>query len=500
MRITESSNGRTLVAKFLRAARITMNCYRNFFGYFLGLSFVCTLFLMACSDVSQPPIDLDPIVVPYDRNDTALADMLGNLIADVETDLGSGLARGRLGMAYEINDFKRAAADTYAQAARLDETEFKWPYFRSQLHAEFGDIEQALKTLNTAIEIDAEYPPVWLWRGKWLRNLGRFDESIVAYERARDLEAGAIAEIGIGQTLLSQRRDEDALAILKPIIDYGHPHIYRLIGQAHQALGNLDAAKINLARGKRSSPALWRDPRHSDKWQFLASYGGRLVHAEQLLKSGEFEEVVTVLEPMHSTNSADEAVIANLAMAYGRLNKIDQAIELIEEGFKFRPGYFRFHNVLASIHYQSGKPKLALKHLADSVDTSPTQTWPYQQQATIYTNQGEFDRAISAYDKALSYGIENPELIHHQVGMIEGARENWDAAIERFQKAVARDAAYTMAYIYLSRTLAEVGNFEQAREALDWADLLRTHRPQRLDARRRLIDLENDARSMVTDS
>jgi Tfp pilus assembly protein PilF len=203
---------------------------------------------------------------------------------------------------------------------------------------------------------------------------------------------------------------------------------------------------------------------------------------------------------MYSTNSADEAVIANLAMAYGRLDRMDKAIELIEEGFKFRPGYFRFHNVLASIYYQSGQPELALRHLAESVNTSPTQTWPYQQQATIYTNRREYDLAISAYDQAISNGVENPEVIHHQVGMIEGARERWPAAIERFQKAVARDAAYTMAYVYLSRTLAEIGRFTEAREALDWADLLRTHKPQRLEARRRLIDLENEARDAVSDS
>ena len=180
-----------------------MNWYSRLLPYFVGLSIALTLLVVACTDESRPPIDMVPIIVPYDPSDTALADMLGGLITAVETELDSGLARGRLGMAYEINDFKHAAADSYGQAARLDETEFKWPYFQSQLYAEFGDIEQALEILDGAIAIDSKYPPVWLWRGKWLRNLGRFDESIQAYEIARELEAGAIAEIGIGQTLLS---------------------------------------------------------------------------------------------------------------------------------------------------------------------------------------------------------------------------------------------------------------------------------------------------------
>ena len=105
-----------------------MDFYKIFFPYVFGMS-VALLLLVACTDESRPPIDMEPIIVPYDPSDTALADMLGNLIVEVKADRDSGLARGRLGMAYEINDFKHAAADSYGQAARLDETEVRWPYF-----------------------------------------------------------------------------------------------------------------------------------------------------------------------------------------------------------------------------------------------------------------------------------------------------------------------------------------------------------------------------------
>ena len=453
--------------------------------------------LTACSTdtASEDPSDPNgsPIVVEFDRSDTALAEMLSSVISDTQNNPESGAARGRLGMAYEINDFKSAAIDTYAQAAALDPAEFVWPYFRSQLLAEVGETDAALEVLDTAIAIDGEHPPAWLWRGSWLRDLGRFDEAAEAFERAYELGGGSVAKIGLAQTRMRQSRPADALSLLKPLTQSGHPHVHRLLGRAHQALGNTDEARIALARGRQAAPAQWRDPRHNAKWEFLASYGGRLVHAEQLLKAGQFDEVIEVLEPMRETNPDDEAVVANLAMAYGRTERMERALQLIEHGFEVHPDYFRFHNVLASLHYHTGDLEKALDHLGQSIEISAAQSWPYQQRGTILMREGRYDESLAAFDEALKFGIDNPEEIHHKAGMIEGARERWPEAIDRFERAAAIDEAFTMTYVYLGRSLAEAGRFPEAKSALDWADRLDTHPRERRDARARLATLESDS-------
>lgn len=442
--------------------------------------------LSACSNDA-----LAPVAVSYDPTDVDLATLFEELIEDVRAAPSSAALRGRLGMAYEINDYKEAAIEVYAQAAALDPKAFNWPYFRALLIAELGDPGSALEVLDAATAIDGDYAPAWLWRGSWLRDLGRFAEAVAAFERAAELGADTTAQVGIAQTALRQYRPAEALALLAPLADKAnHPHVYRLLGRAHQALGNEDDARIAAARGRNAAPLQWRDPRHVDKWDLLASYGGRLVHAERLLKAGRFGEVIEVLSPMLDTYPDDEAILANLAMATGRNGDAERAARLVERGLVLNPGYYRFHNVLASLRFHQDDEDAALGHLRRSVAANPVQAWPYQQMATIYMSQERYDDALEAFDKALQHGVENPERILHTAGMIEGARERWPQAIARFERATVLHPAYTKAFIYLGRSLAEAHRFEEARAALAWAAQLNTHPDDLGSANARLAALE----------
>ena len=442
--------------------------------------------LGACSD--GPPA---PVTVSYSRTDVTLAALFEQLLEDVRAAPSSGAMRGRLGMAYEINDYKEAAIDVYGQAAALDPKAFNWPYFRALLIAELGDPGTALEVLDTAIAIDGDYAPAWLWRGSWLRNLGRFDDAVAAFERAAELGAETTAQVGVAQTALRQSKPAEALELLAPLAKKAdHPHVYRLLGRAHQALGNEDEARIAAARGRNATPLQWRDPRHVDKWDLLASYGGRLVHAEQLLNAGRFAEVIEVLSPMLDTYPDDEVILANLAMAVGRNGDIARAVSLVERGLTMNPDYYRFHNVLASLRFHQGDEGAALAHLERSVAANPVQAWPYQQMATIYMSQARYDDALDAFDSALQHGVENPERILHTAGMIEGARERWQQAIARFERATVLHPAYTKAFIYLGRSLAEAHRFKEARAALAWAEQLNTHPDDLRSANVRLAALE----------
>ena len=464
-----------------------------------ALPWVLSFGLVACEEepfpnaAKPPPANLEVLLVDYNESDVALGEMLTKVIAKAQAAPDSGEARGELGMTYEMNDFQEAAIATYGQAWALDPGEFLWPYFQSQLMHKLGDTDEALRVLDAALLLDDRYVPAWLWRGSWLRALGRFDEAIAAFERAEELGAGAPATAGIAQALMGQSQHEDALTLLQGLSHINHPHIQRLLGRAYQAVGMTDEARIALARGRHATPMQWRDERHQPKWEFLASHGGRLVHAEGLLKSEQFEEAVAVLEPMFEATPEDPAVVSNLAMAHGRVGNTERAFELIAHGLDVDPEYYRYYNVLASIHYHQEQLETALEHLDAAIAAYPKQAWAHQQMARIFMQQRRYDEAITAFDEALRYGPETPEQLLHQAGVIEGARERWGKAIERFQRAVAIDESFTLAYIYLGRSLAEAGRFEEAASALDWAERLDTHPQELAGARARANALEKAA-------
>ena len=403
-------------------------------------------------------------------------------------------------MAYEINAYKQAAIVTYRQAAVLDPDAFNWPYFRALLIAERGDPEAALDVLDTALAIDGDYAPAWLWRGSWLRGLGRFDEAVAAFERAARLGAETAAQVGVAETFLRRSNPAEALKLLIPLAQKAKDHhayrlhVYRLLGRARQAIGHEDEARVAAAREVEvnAAPLQWHDPLHAKKWDLLASYSGRLARAEQLLKARSFKAAIEILSPMQETYPDDTVILANLATAVERNGDIERALELIERGLKMNRNAYLFHNALASLRLRQDDDATALAHLRQSIDINPVQTLPYQHMGMTLMYHERYDEALAAFDKALQYGVESPEHILHAAGMIEGARGRWPEAIDRFKQATAVHAAGTISFIYLGRSLAEAHRFKEARAALAWAAKLNTHPVVLHNANVRLAALEKD--------
>lgn len=462
--------------------------------WFAGLLLALGLLLAAgCSKSERGEIG-EPPVVPLDAADSHLVEVVDELQQAVRALPTSAEMRGRLAMAYEVNEFEAAAAVAYAQAEALDRRDFRWPYFQALLSSEGGDPEEALEHLSRAIAIDETYVPAWLYRGVWLSGLGDSEQAREAFEHALRLGADANAKAGIAQTLLGEKRHAEAIVLLEPLsAELRHPHVYRMLGRAYQAAGRADDAKIALARGRQATPLQWRDPLQHQKWGYLANWGGQLVHAENLLRTERYAEAVAVLEPMRERRAADDAVLSNLSLAYARTGQLDRAFETVNEGFANWPDHFRFHNVISTLYREQGDIDRAIEHLQRSVAQEPVQVWPHERLGAALMEQERYDEALDAYGKALEYGTEKPEAIHYTMGLLHGIGERWQAAIERFERAIELNAAYTKAHINLGRCLAEVGRFEEARAALAWAERLNTHPAELASAHRRLASLSNVA-------
>ena len=447
--------------------------------------------LLAAGGCAKPPAVAAPPTVSLAQASPDLVALVEELLASARTLPTSAEMRGRLGMAYEVNDFENAAVEAYRQAEALDPSDFRWPYFRAMLVAELGDTQAALQAMAAALAIDDSYVPAWLYRGVWLASLGEPEAARTAFERARALGGESNGVAGIAQALLAQGRADEAAALLEPLSErLRHPHVYRLLGRTYQALGREDDARIALARGREPTPLQWRDPLQEQKWPLLASYGGRLVHAENLLRVGRFDEAAEVLEPMRGSGPGDETVLANLSLAYGRSGRMDLAFETLREGFREKPDHFRFHNVMASLYQEEGEPASAIRHLRQSIERQPSQTWPYARLGLLLMEEGEYDEALAALDRALELGIDRPEQVLYTTALLEGIAERWAPAIDRLQRAVGLNPAFTKAYISLGRCLAEAGRYDEAGAALAWAERLATHPEELASARKRLANLQ----------
>lgn len=424
--------------------------------------------------------------------DADLKREIGSLFAGAVAAPESGEMRGRLAMAYDVNEFERAAVATYEQAQALDPARFEWPYFRALLLGRASDYAGAIDALDRAAAIDADYVPVWLWRGQWLRELGRYEEAVDAYRRAAELGAESVAEPGIAQILLDTDRATEAVALLEPMIEEDpHPHLYRMVGQAYRALDRPEEARIAMARGRQATPLRWFDPRTSVRTDYIFGYSGRLRYAQDLIRADAVRDALDVIESIPVPEPDDPARVATLAWALTSAERLREAVDILHAGVEKHPDYYRFHRHLAQAYKRLGDRERLRHHLEAVVAANPTDAWAHERLGLLATQEERHDDALAAFDEALRHGAENPVILLHTAAMIEGARERWEEAISRFERAVVIDESFTVGFIYLGRSLAEVGRFDDAKEKLAWAERLGTHPEEVASARLRLANLES---------
>ena len=445
------------------------------------------LILAACAACSFESGIGDPPEVAADPSDPELARFLDDLLQAAAANPDDPEARGRLAMAYEMNDFEDTALIVYGQAEALDGADFRWPYFQATLAAGRGEIEPAVAHLHRALAIDADYAAAWLWQGSFLRDLGRNDEAGDAFRRARELGEAVHADAGLAQLALRRGRPAEALDLLLDVErERPHPQVFRLLGRAYQALDRTDEARIAMARGKNAEPLRWDDPRLAEKSRYIMSLGGLLALAEEAMRGKDYETAAQILAPLRVRFPDDKALLGNLAIAYARTGRTSQAHYVMRHAFSLDAEHAPFHNAMATVLAESGDVDGARQQLEQSIRLNAAQAWAHERLGRILMEKGEHDEALAAFEQAVRYGIDRPEAVLHLAGSIEGARENWPRAISYFQRAVALDESFADSYIYLGICLAEVGRFDEAKQALAWAEKLGTRRREVQAARARV--------------
>jgi len=97
----------------------------------------------------------------------------------------------------------------------------------------------------------------------------------------------------------------------------------------------------------------------------------------------------------------------------------------------------------------------------DAIHKSPNKARPYNNQGLAYYNKGEFDQALSDYNKAIEIDPELAEA-HNNIGLLYQAKGEFDQAIHYFSKAIEIDPYYANAYNNRGVAYHKNGEFDQA--------------------------------------
>ena len=430
----------------------------------------CSLLALgACTRVE------DPIADGTDSPDKDVAEYLQGMIQSARAMEKSALARGRLAMAYDANGLRKAALATYQQAEALDPDDFRWPYFIAHLVAEDGEHKQALTILERALAIDKEYAAAWLFQGSWLLKTERPDDALIAFERATHLEPGPSADFGRAQALVAAGRHAEAIEILEPISKKStHPQVHRTLGEALRSVGRTVEARGALAKGKDAEPLTWPDPRLKERDTHRRGHSSYQL-AQRLSASGKVDDALKILErlqgyhPPEKCGQEEEFFLAcnlmnSLTIAYDRTGRPSKALETVQRGLSINPEFIPFHFTIANLYRQERRLEDALSHVDRAIELNPSRGYAHEQRGRLLFGLARYDEARSALETALGFEPGKRTTLFY-LGLTEIERANWQIAADHFQHMTRTEPDSPLGYVFLARSLGELGRFEDAWQA-----------------------------------
>ncbi len=192
-----------------------------------------------------------PPFTPSEQQDQQIVEVIQTARAAAVAEPGNGAKRAALAMVLHGNDLLELAEQTYVQALALDPDQARWWYQLAKVQAARGALDEAMASLDRAESLEPAYAPIHWRRGYWLLDLGRLEEASAAFNRALSISpTEPAARVGLARSKLLAGRNEEAIAVLEPIVQ-DLPQV----GYLHQLLASAYAPPAAFRKPRPSRPS-----------------------------------------------------------------------------------------------------------------------------------------------------------------------------------------------------------------------------------------------------
>jgi tetratricopeptide (TPR) repeat protein len=204
--------------------------------------------------------------------------------------------------------------------------------------------------------------------------------------------------------------------------------------------------------------------------QKMFVFQSRYEIGRQLYEGGNNEAAMRIFSDILAEFPNSAIVYDARGTVYTALNDYENALsdysKAIELDQSFAQAYYNRGRVYSFLN----KHDKALADLKQTVELAPHE-FGYRAQGNIgliYQKQGEYDKAIEAFEASMAYDDSNADVFYFR-GEIHTILENYEAAIADYQAAIERFSRYDLAYQSLGYAYYKTGQLETASEALNQA-------------------------------
>ncbi len=396
----------------------------------------------------RPPV-LDPRGV-----DPAVWRAVEKAQVEVERNLDSSRAWGRLGMILLAHQFRDEALVCLIRAEQLDPRDARWPYYRAMVLRR-SNPKEAIDSLRRALALAPEYEEPRLFLADLLFQSGQWNEGRTLFESVLERAPNhSRAHLGLAQVAFETDDLSACLEHLTQALDDSRTRkaAHTFLAEVQQRRGDRAAAEKAL----REAQSLPNDEPWPDS----------LAEPIQMMIVGHLE-VVTHASTLLQQNRADEAIPL-----------LCQAVEDYPESSWARVLLGRAYLAIGNLDDAEAALRIAVERDPNSVEGQ-------FYRGVVMSERKEFASAIPFFRTATRLKSDHA-LAWYNLGVCLKQRgENTDA-IAAYRSALASRPQFAEARINLGELLAERGEREAAAEQLREALRLK---PQDVRARQMLESL-----------
>ncbi|KAJ2137918.1 TOM (translocase of outer membrane) complex component [Coemansia sp. RSA 678] len=234
--------------------------------------------------------------------------------------------------------------------------------------------------------------------------------------------------------------------------------IYSLRGMFNFLKSNLDQALEDLNK------ALVVEPNH------VRSY---LRKANLFTEKKDLEEVLSLLDQAHKADSEN----AETFFQQGQVHFLKQEFEAASNDYKraaeLDPDFVYPRIQLGVVQFKVGKIEEAMATFDEAMKKFPTRSDLYNYYGEVLAEQGGYDSAIGAFEKAIELDSTNPlPYVNQAISLFQTSGQP-DRALTLIREALKVDPECELAVAALSQIYLQMGMFEESlamlRRAVDLA-------------------------------
>ncbi len=382
---------------------------------------------------------------------------------------------GALGMAYHADLFYQEALAAYAEATRLEPSNWRWTYYSALVHLERGDAALASNALRDVVQARPQFGLAWWRAGESAFKQAKFDEAEAAYKQAasqppqvqEEAEFVPLATVGQARIALNKGDAKSAIAILEKLAgDWPRlGAIHRVLADAYRAIGRPEDAERRAARAAtlRAYTAP-RDPLIEALADQSHSSVFLLRHAASLDLRQSAARREQLVRRAVEVDRDNPDVLSELASLLQQLGRPADAVPYLTQHLGMVPGDQQSLIQLGKCYTDLGRLDEAERSLREALAAGDDAVG-YYNLGLVLERGDRLQEAEASYRRAVSLG---PGLAsaRNNLGLLLARSERLSEAESHLRESIRLDPGSPDAYSNLSVVLLQLGKIQDAEQLL----------------------------------